>query len=423
MGTIVRPVALCRYAMAAVACLVISAQYASAQNPALTLVSSQRFADGAGNAVVIGEVRNDTNAVLYIPRATVTLTASQTTNHTVEVWTSSARKLSGAIFTFALSPKATGFFRLSTTIPNATISSHSITAEGQALFTAGPMETSLSVVVQRNGGNYTLVLRNQGDAAIAHNIQSAVGGYVNGVLTDVDFSGTPGSGGTTPCATAMLPPGPSSVTISGSFDRPVTDMLAQGIALKWDEIFVFPSAFTAPGAGGVGDIRVASQCAWTAQSNVPWITITSGASGTGDGFVRISAPVNPTTVARTGTLTVAGLTVRVEQAAGTGSSFSDPRLTSQVTPVRAVHITELRGRIQALRSRFGLGAYPFSDDPLSAGTPIRAAHVTQLRLALADVYVAAKRAVPMYSDSTVTSGMTIKAAHIAELRAGVLGIE
>jgi hypothetical protein len=423
MGTIVTPVAIRRYALAAVACLVVSSQYASAQNPALTIVSSQRFADGAGNAVVIGEVRNGTNATLYIPRAIVTLTAAQTTNHTVEVWTSSARKLSGTIFTFGLAPNQTGFFRLSTAIPNATISSHSVTAEAQALFTAGPMETSLSVVVQRNGDQYSLVLRNQGDAAIAHNIQSAVGGYVNGVLTDVDFSGTPGSGGNAPCATAMLPPGSSTVTISGSFDRPITDMLGQGIALKWDEIFVSPSAFTAPGAGGVGDIRVASQCAWTAQSHVSWITITSGASGTGDGFVRISAPANPTTVARTGTLTVAGLTVRVEQAAGSGNSFSDPTLTSQVTPVRALHITELRSRIQALRSRFGLGAYSFGDDPLSAGTPIRAVHVTQLRLALADVYVAAKRAAPMYSESSVTAGMTIKATHITELRAGVLAIE
>ena len=65
-------------------------------------------------------------------------------------------------------------------------------------------------------------------------------------------------------------------------------------------------SFTA--AGGTGSINITapdSLCPWTAQSNAPWITITSAASGTGSAVVSFS--VAPATVAgRAGTITVAG---------------------------------------------------------------------------------------------------------------------
>ncbi len=56
-------------------------------------------------------------------------------------------------------------------------------------------------------------------------------------------------------------------------------------------------------------------CAWTASSNaLPWLTITSGASGTGNGSVGLSIAAN-TGAARTGTATIAGQTFTVNQAA------------------------------------------------------------------------------------------------------------
>ena len=54
-------------------------------------------------------------------------------------------------------------------------------------------------------------------------------------------------------------------------------------------------------------------CAWAAVSNTPWITITSGASGTGNGAVNFSIAANTSTTARSGTLTIAGLTYTVSQ--------------------------------------------------------------------------------------------------------------
>ena len=62
-----------------------------------------------------------------------------------------------------------------------------------------------------------------------------------------------------------------------------------------------------PAVGGHGTVTITSpdpQCAWTARSNVPWITITSAATGNGSGTLNFS--VAPAVGARSGTLTIAG---------------------------------------------------------------------------------------------------------------------
>jgi hypothetical protein len=66
--------------------------------------------------------------------------------------------------------------------------------------------------------------------------------------------------------------------------------------------------------GGVIDVQIqtAATCAWTADSQVNWITINGGASGTGPGSVRLSVGATLLT-GRTGTVIVAGQTVTVRQ--------------------------------------------------------------------------------------------------------------
>ena len=76
-------------------------------------------------------------------------------------------------------------------------------------------------------------------------------------------------------------------------------------------------------SGGIGNLNVTAAgggCAWTAASNVAWITITSGASGSGSGTVNYSVAANGTPSSRTGTLTIAGQTFTVTQAGTTGST-------------------------------------------------------------------------------------------------------
>jgi len=61
-------------------------------------------------------------------------------------------------------------------------------------------------------------------------------------------------------------------------------------------------------------VEAARGCEWDAKSNANWITVGSGSHGTGNGSVRLVIAAN-TGSARTGTATIAGKTVTVEQAA------------------------------------------------------------------------------------------------------------
>jgi len=105
-------------------------------------------------------------------------------------------------------------------------------------------------------------------------------------------------------------------------------------------------------------------------------------------------------------------------------AFTDPTLTPGLTTIQAVHINELRTRVNATRAAKGLGAFTFSDSPLSVGvTPIRDEHVLELRSALAEAYVAAFMTPPTYSPPVPGPGVTVMATAIMELRAAVFAIE
>jgi hypothetical protein len=77
-----------------------------------------------------------------------------------------------------------------------------------------------------------------------------------------------------------------------------------------------PTSYTAPFTGAVGrSITVTSNAtdfAWTATANVPWLTITGGVSGTGNGTVTYNVAANGGNE-RVGTLTVGGKTFVVSQ--------------------------------------------------------------------------------------------------------------
>lgn len=104
--------------------------------------------------------------------------------------------------------------------------------------------------------------------------------------------------------------------------------------------------------------------------------------------------------------------------------FTDTSLSADTVSIKALHIQELRARIDSVRARYGLSAYSYTDDPLTVGAAaIRAQHIVDLRAALAGVYVAAGRAQPVYSNPVPISGAAIKAAHIVELRAALVAIQ
>jgi hypothetical protein len=79
---------------------------------------------------------------------------------------------------------------------------------------------------------------------------------------------------------------------------------------------IAPSSQSIGAAGGAGTVAVSTQtgCSWTASSNASWITVASGASGSGNGSVAFGVALN-IGPSRTGTLTIAGRTFTVTQAA------------------------------------------------------------------------------------------------------------
>ena len=163
---------------------------------------------------------------------------------------------------------------------------------------------------------------------------------------------------------------------------------------------VFAASSSAP---GVVAVRVAGAR----------VTLTAAALGTA--AVRVSA------TDAAGQSAMRSFTVTVTRSA----PFTDDPLRPGVTPVRAVHFTELRTRIDAVRRAGGLGPFPWTDPVLTPGaTPVRLVHVLELREALAAAYAAAGRPAPRWTDATPGAGtIPIRAAHVTELRAAVRALE
>ena len=110
---------------------------------------------------------------------------------------------------------------------------------------------------------------------------------------------------------------------------------------------------------------------------------------------------------------------------GTGVAFADDPIVPGVTPVKEIHITELRLRVDALRVAAGLARFAWTDRVLSAGvTAVRLVHLLELRSALAAAYAAEGRGAPSWTDAAPVAGSTlIRAVHLMELRAAVVALE
>lgn len=106
------------------------------------------------------------------------------------------------------------------------------------------------------------------------------------------------------------------------------------------------------------------------------------------------------------------------------SGFIDDPLIPGFDVMRVVHIAELRGRINMLRTANGLLAMSWTDPTLGFSNAVRAVHLQEMRTALNAVYAKLSLALPAYTDSNLgVSTTTIKAVHIKELRAAVLAVQ
>ena len=108
------------------------------------------------------------------------------------------------------------------------------------------------------------------------------------------------------------------------------------------------------------------------------------------------------------------------------ATFIDPNPTPATSIIRAVDISELRSFINTLRTQnFGLSPFGFTDATIVVGvTPVKAVHFTELRTALNDTHVQAGVTSPSYTDPTITPSVTvIDAVHLNDLRNAVRTLE
>jgi fibronectin type 3 domain-containing protein len=100
--------------------------------------------------------------------------------------------------------------------------------------------------------------------------------------------------------------------------------------------------------------------------------------------------------------------------------FTDDPVAAASTVVKAVHVTQLRSAVNAVRGVAALPAFTFTDATITTGLTVKAVHFSELRSALATARSTLGLSTITFTDATLTTGSTaVKAAHINELRSGV----
>jgi uncharacterized repeat protein (TIGR01451 family) len=180
---------------------------------------------------------------------------------------------------------------------------------------------------------------------------------------------------------------PSAVVTSATGDPDAASNKAGGpITLSLPCSFVLTvsgTQFDATGGSGTVKIATASDCAWQAVSNSPFLTLGATTSGSGNGTVSFTLSENATSAARTGTLTVAGQTVTITQAGVPCNFVITPDRTSFTSAggTGMIEITAPAGcawqavtdnptliSITGSRSGSGNGKISFLVSPNAAGT-------------------------------------------------------
>jgi glucose/arabinose dehydrogenase len=147
------------------------------------------------------------------------------------------------------------------------------------------------------------------------------GDFCTGEIFGVDVSDLPLDPGDLPATPTLLLDTPYLLSSFGedeAGEHYAVGLTGQVLRLV-AAVSIAPTTAAFDEAGGPGSVDVTSPggCpAWTAVSNDPWITITAGDNGTGNGTVDYTVGANPGIPPRSGTLTIAGRTFNVEQAGG-----------------------------------------------------------------------------------------------------------
>ncbi len=165
---------------------------------------------------------------------------------------------------------------------------------------------------------------------------------------------------------------------------------------------------------------------WTAIPNAPGYDILRSSNG---GPLVLVKTVGGNSTTDTGLVPYTTYTYRVRVSVAPLPELSSPDLATTViftddplgpgTGMKAVHVNELRGAVNAMRAAAGLAAQTFTDS-VTIGGPFKALHITELRSSLNAARTALGLPAIAFTDPALTAGTTmVKAAHVSELRNGV----
>ena len=234
-------------------------------------------------------------------------------------WTAVSNSTGWLTVTSGASGNGSGTVGFSTTVnPNGTQRNGSITIAGQTFSVtqaAAPCTYTLTPPTQSvasTGGT--------GSAAVAAPNGCAWTGVSNNSGWLTVTSGASGSGNGSVAfsasANASSVPRTGTLTVGGQ-----TFSVTQAGAPCTYSISPPSQSIAAGSATGSTNVTAPAGCTWSGVSNTGWLTVTSGATGSGNGSVGFSASANTSTSQRSGTLTVAGDTFTVTQAAA-GCTFA-----------------------------------------------------------------------------------------------------
>jgi hypothetical protein len=310
---------------------------------AFTITAIRFFSDPAGNLVGVGEARNDTNFDLSYSRINFTFLDANGAELGRD-WTYlhggvNARLVGNNANETLLVPGATGFFKIWTTIPSASMASYTAQTAGEELAYVTPRATfgadrperwlprlyfvgagPLAITGGRISGNiwnddpYGFGSPSGLDRIFTYSVQVSVAVYQDGVISDVGSAIA--IGGTSGGSCRGEPVTGMSLHQSASFTLAVAqpaNRIGQ-LVVEWQDTVVSPLApgfFQPPltflGQGGPATFTVGRECGWTATTSTPWITIADGAASTQTGGqVTVNVAPNPTGLERTGVITVSG---------------------------------------------------------------------------------------------------------------------
>ena len=156
----------------------------------------------------------------------------------------------------------------------------------------------------------------------------------NGVITTVAGNGTPGYGGDNGPATSAQFYGLSAVAVDSAGNVYIADSGNDRICVLTPvsscTYSVSPTAPQVSGSGGnlIVSIQTGASCLWAVSGLPGWITVSGATSGVGSAAVTLVVSPN-TGAARSGTISVAGVSVTTTQAAA-GSAFGQTYTISTV---------------------------------------------------------------------------------------------